>query len=405
MLNGYAEPYTSQRIPSSLLSTEYRRETGFGLRKGCVVKSKFQKPVLNWQAVISENQILVHVSMISLRSIHHSRNDWRWPASGGHKLGSEPAHNLVPRSAQVPRMFFLKNLGPRLPPELERLIFEVAALSYRVGIPTLMLVVWRIKEWIEPLRYRDLYIAYTFKDDLHGFPWIQREVLLAAIESRPPTLFRSVQHLVFDDSLTHDYTPWPSAALNTIFGACSRITTLYSAIDLNGSLDALGSLQGLRRLTINLQKLFHPRPIDFAHPMFQNITHLELDDDDEQHTVNLEATYSSIVTLPNLSHIAFQGRASLCRALEPLFRGHGARLRCFVFLAVWMGAEITAMLLPGPHLPQFVHIDQAYLLGDGRRAGTDYYWALAEEFLDAKRDGRVEGSVYKIWEREPPWRT
>ncbi|KAJ7126167.1 hypothetical protein C8R44DRAFT_121208 [Mycena epipterygia] len=37
--------------------------------------------------------------------------------------------------------------APILPPELERQIYEICALSRPVLIPKLMLVAWRAKEW------------------------------------------------------------------------------------------------------------------------------------------------------------------------------------------------------------------------------------------------------------------
>jgi hypothetical protein len=35
----------------------------------------------------------------------------------------------------------------RLPPELERTIFEIAALLEPTNIPTLMRIAWRVKHW------------------------------------------------------------------------------------------------------------------------------------------------------------------------------------------------------------------------------------------------------------------
>jgi hypothetical protein len=36
---------------------------------------------------------------------------------------------------------------PILPLELERLIFELSALSWPLSVPNLMLVAWRVKQW------------------------------------------------------------------------------------------------------------------------------------------------------------------------------------------------------------------------------------------------------------------
>jgi hypothetical protein len=36
---------------------------------------------------------------------------------------------------------------PKLPPEIERVIFESVAFSHPVRIPNLMQVAWRVKDW------------------------------------------------------------------------------------------------------------------------------------------------------------------------------------------------------------------------------------------------------------------
>ncbi|KAJ7095067.1 hypothetical protein C8R44DRAFT_813875 [Mycena epipterygia] len=51
------------------------------------------------------------------------------------------------------------SIAPRLPPELERLVFESAALSHATDIPNLILVAWRIKNWVEPLLYRAVLVC------------------------------------------------------------------------------------------------------------------------------------------------------------------------------------------------------------------------------------------------------
>ncbi|KAF7317625.1 hypothetical protein MKEN_00849900 [Mycena kentingensis (nom. inval.)] len=48
---------------------------------------------------------------------------------------------------------------PHLPRELERAIFELAALRRPRSIPVLMLVAWRVKEWLDPVLFRSLDIG------------------------------------------------------------------------------------------------------------------------------------------------------------------------------------------------------------------------------------------------------
>ncbi|KAJ7158156.1 hypothetical protein C8R46DRAFT_410651 [Mycena filopes] len=283
--------------------------------------------------------------------------------------------------------------GPRLPPDLERLIFEDAALSHLISMPTLMLVAWRVRSWVEPLLYRLLCV--TTHNGRRGFPIIPVEVLLQALDSRSP-LMASVE-CVFFHRIPSRYSP--SATLNALLAACPRITNLSSLVGFGASLKAVESLQNLRRLAINVRELFYPGSVDFAHPLFRNITHLELFDVlGEEGAQAASSEYGAMVNIPNLSHIAFNG-PWLCTVMEPLFQAHGERLRCFVFLS-------DLVLMDGSHIPQFVHIHQTDFLGDwlrGIHTGEDY-WDLAERFIAGKRAGRVDDWRHEIWDRLPLWR-
>ncbi|KAJ6543046.1 hypothetical protein B0H19DRAFT_1172653 [Mycena capillaripes] len=66
---------------------------------------------------------------------------------------------------------------PRLPPELEVLIFETAALSHPAAIPKLMLIAHRVKHWVEPLLYTVVFLPLDRRKrsdgGCAGFPTFQ----------------------------------------------------------------------------------------------------------------------------------------------------------------------------------------------------------------------------------------
>jgi hypothetical protein len=62
-------------------------------------------------------------------------------------LSSESNRELFDLKDANPQMEIKSDLDPRFPVELERTIFEVAALSRLAGIPNLMLVAARVKAW------------------------------------------------------------------------------------------------------------------------------------------------------------------------------------------------------------------------------------------------------------------
>ncbi|KAJ7061751.1 hypothetical protein C8F01DRAFT_1252528 [Mycena amicta] len=61
-------------------------------------------------------------------------------------------------------------MSPILPFEIEGIIFETAAFSRPKQVPTLMLVAWRVHQWVEPLLYRTLSIRIP---PLNFFPMLE----------------------------------------------------------------------------------------------------------------------------------------------------------------------------------------------------------------------------------------
>ncbi|KAJ7733920.1 hypothetical protein B0H16DRAFT_1224719, partial [Mycena metata] len=193
---------------------------------------------------------------------------------------------------------------PMLPPEVEGLIFEFAALLHPLGIATYMRVAWRVKDWLEPFLYRVIFLTYDDSErQVAGFPLVPPDALLSAISRKPPGFFASsATHLFFPDAL-HFLT---DETVATILAACSGITSLRAGCNLLPHHDALASLGSLRRLTVNVRLLlgsyYHPE--GFALPLFRNITHLEL----LETSISWESSdyvCKGLVLLPQLTHLAF----------------------------------------------------------------------------------------------------
>ncbi|KAJ6505833.1 hypothetical protein C8R47DRAFT_917162, partial [Mycena vitilis] len=201
-----------------------------------------------------------------------------------------------------------------LPPELECIIFEMAALSSLSNIPELMRVARRVKEWrvVEPILYSVLFLSSPFsltKDltprHIEGFPLIPRDLLLQATGERQPSfLSAAVKHMYLDSFDNPAVTlPLKLSEVDTILGACARLSNLYVAwrgVESLQYVPILNRLGGLHRLTIDLESLFEFGPIDFAQPFLRNVRHLQLLDSWE-----LSDHYTDLVLLPHLTHIAF----------------------------------------------------------------------------------------------------
>ncbi|KAJ7896192.1 hypothetical protein B0H13DRAFT_2523379 [Mycena leptocephala] len=217
---------------------------------------------------------------------------------------------------------------PRLPLELERLIFETAAVSRPMSIVDFMLVAWRVKNWqvtlhllmilmtmavgyrTEPLLYRVVLLCRAQERQISGFPVLPPEIMRRIIADKPPKfLLDPVRHLLFDTTVER-------SEVQTILTACTHVANLFAYTVSNWRLGALVGLQHLRRLAINVYELLElchkdPTPV-------RNLTHLELfnsfsasnysysDTDDRMGNVPDLCAY--LAHMPHLTHIAFNSR-------------------------------------------------------------------------------------------------
>ncbi|KAJ7699046.1 hypothetical protein B0H17DRAFT_1049990 [Mycena rosella] len=178
----------------------------------------------------------------------------------------------------------------RLPPELERAIFELAAHTDRTAIPKLLRVAQRVLIWLEPLLYRVL-----------RFDGANPSVTqLEAIKAKPASFLASaVRHVNFDGNVSLD-------VVKSILESCPGIVNLGLGWELGNPTfsPVLGNMR-IQRLSANLRELFRrdgESAVDLEHPMFNSVTHLELLDDLGTKT---EVWMKRLSTLSTLTHLSF----------------------------------------------------------------------------------------------------
>ncbi|KAJ7078795.1 hypothetical protein C8R44DRAFT_895856 [Mycena epipterygia] len=161
----------------------------------------------------------------------------------------------------------LPGLEPLLPPEIEREIFELSALSESRVIPRLNLVAHRVKIWIEPLLYRIISVEHP-SDRNHTKHRIPEHICLRVLESwhdhtRHLSMgIRGGEHM---DRILSMYTGnWDLALFH------ANLEFRYSKF-----LPLLAAMP-LVRLSTNLDALFRPKRVDFNLSVFAHITHLNL---------------------------------------------------------------------------------------------------------------------------------
>ncbi|KAJ7289534.1 hypothetical protein C8J57DRAFT_432903 [Mycena rebaudengoi] len=175
--------------------------------------------------------------------------------------------------------------GLTLPSELERAVFEAAALLDHENIPKLLLVAHRVHTWLKPFLYRVL-VYHDWDEALHRMPPIESTVLIE----------KHLRHLAIHA------TPSTSPDLRTILASCTGVQNLACYSKLDPSYMPFFEPMRPRRLVFNAAGLFSGTP-DFSHPMFGNITHLGLMDDTFS-SFN-EDSWKQLSALPCLTHISF----------------------------------------------------------------------------------------------------
>ncbi|KAJ7445079.1 hypothetical protein FB451DRAFT_1376267 [Mycena latifolia] len=294
---------------------------------------------------------------------------------------------------------------PRLPTDLEREIFETCALSRPVIVPTLMLVAWRVKNWVEPLLYRIICMAHTPPLDNLGLPHFTSDVLFRLVNERPMSLVgNSMRHLYLwtppEDGEHGIPRTRHRANINAILPACKGVTSLFIVPGEAQFCSALGDMYSrtLLRLAVDISDLFTRYHEGFAYHLFHNITHLEVFDDEQLLSASM---WQELTLVPRLTHLSFwskvflDGRAGAILTACP-------RLQYLAFLSSspvvnTPVAPACDRLASDSRFVVVVLLDFERDWMRGALTGHDY-WARAEAFVAAKRAGEIASSAYQAIE-------
>ncbi|KAJ6589684.1 hypothetical protein B0H19DRAFT_1249211 [Mycena capillaripes] len=226
---------------------------------------------------------------------------------------------------------------------------------------------------------------------MEGFPTVSLDILLNKIAGKPASFFESsVAYIFLDIELMAE----PSARV-IILAACPRVKNVFLLDTCDPQyLHALGRLQSLTHLTMEIKPLFTPDGIDFTAPLFRNLTHLEFPDDCDELPSDIG---SGLALIPNLTHVSFNFNwdVAALHALHARIRTNG-RLRCIVFFGLHgMAAQL-------PEDTRFVYISHSTFRFNWLRGAAtgDDYWARAETFIAAKQAGKANRSQYCIRDRD-----
>ncbi|KAJ7618057.1 hypothetical protein FB45DRAFT_1007672 [Roridomyces roridus] len=285
--------------------------------------------------------------------------------------------------------------APPLPLDLERAILEISAWSSPREIPILMLVAHRVKVWVEPLLYRVVFLS-DYDPKLECIPVFTYAVFLHLLATKPAGfLQKAVKHLYLGERDMDDSPETHDEDLRSILQTCTDVTDFF---DFQGThLELVQSLKCVRRIAVNCRHLYHvPSHTNFSHPMFRNLTHLEVLDETN------DADLAGIPHIPHLSHFAFN-LLGMCPSVFSSVVPACPRLACIVLLQ--RADDMDHRLKPFLDDERFVLIHQSDFTFDWQRAATGgvNYWDVADAFIRARRAGRVGRITSFISDEDVSW--
>ncbi|KAK7023313.1 hypothetical protein R3P38DRAFT_3270880 [Favolaschia claudopus] len=269
--------------------------------------------------------------------------------------------------------------APALPPELERPIFELCALSKPKVIPTLMLVAYRVKDWVEPILYRIFTMnAHRSNFIARHLPEFTLDSLSVSLQQKSHTWFRTtVRHFAYiEDNLFRDPIE------QTLIAICLDIEDLFLSSGTSGS--------GRSRRGFGLPSSGH------YDPDFDN----DLTPDPDSITALTARTLS---VLPHLTHLSLNG-FFFTREVNEILQISTLLVIIFNFAytyyPAWDRPLLTDKVLSDARVVVISPGEGDYF--DLRRwclgalsglKGRDY-WRDAEEFIEKRRAWEIEAGKH-----------
>ncbi|KAJ7220592.1 hypothetical protein GGX14DRAFT_514921 [Mycena pura] len=271
-------------------------------------------------------------------------------------------------------------ISPVFPRDLEREIFETAALLYPKKIPTLLLVAHRVLVWIEPFIYR---VIDTSKDP--------SDAIWHALQTKPASFFAdNVRHLHLSVPHVDSTTGWTIERTDALLEVCPRITSFFLCGLSRWPAYAVPSIlevermSELRRFGGHLEDLIGMATIDPGRPIFRSVTHMDILDfmslpESERRICK------SLTALPALTHLCLDGNVPV--------------------------HAVQRLLQDCPHLQALVNIFNSRHFANQRMCGQvadvrfavlivnrDFdmalppsFWPHVDSFIARKRRGEIKG--------------
>ncbi|KAF7324568.1 hypothetical protein MKEN_00498100 [Mycena kentingensis (nom. inval.)] len=303
----------------------------------------------------------------------------------------------------------------RLPRDLERAIFECAALDLDNAL-NLVQTARRVQEWIEPLIYTTLTLAFTVEsttDFSNTKPPQMHRRLAAALHTKPTSFFAAHTRRVFlGKSLSH-------AETELVLDRCTNITSFVfdtswppSPAIASGTFPDNHAFARLQRVWLDFRQLrsFSPASVNAGAGFLPSLTHVTLyylySDAPGLH----EAYIGFLSALPALTHVCIcmvQSASFLrlvlahCRHLQVLLHAFDAGM----YEREMYIADMEAEGVDAPADARCVLIDYTcgwfnwvkWVHADWRLAAGMQVLDRAKKFVEMRGNGAVPAEEF-IWE-------
>ncbi|KAJ7051533.1 hypothetical protein C8F01DRAFT_1174866, partial [Mycena amicta] len=288
---------------------------------------------------------------------------------------------------------------PELPPELECHIFQLAARLNPELVPALLVVAWRVKEWIEPLLYNTLILQTELTRGIANVRSCPID-LITGTQAKSPAFLRKnvINCMLFVVDVEE---------ARSILSVLQRVENLF--ISVSGELsDAQHPVSPeilnlpLKQLYTGIRHLVTLERLDpLAYPCFRNLTHFELFSNPSpwgrdvapwpEFPAEAPTSWAFLTRLPSLTHLALNNGCH--EVVSEFLLSHCVSLRALLLITSdW--SEPQPGFIPDSRFVVMIPMSIAGYLTDwkdGAFTGNDY-WSRVDRFIARRLFGEIDSA-------------
>ncbi|KAJ7057271.1 hypothetical protein C8F01DRAFT_1151511 [Mycena amicta] len=287
---------------------------------------------------------------------------------------------------------------PKLPPQLECHIFQLAARLNPELVPALLVVAWRVKEWIEPLLYNTLILQTELTRGIANVRTCTMDLVTGTQAKSPVFLRKNVVNCMLFIVDAKEARP--------ILSVLQRVENLFISVSRELS-DAQHAVPPeilnlpLKQLYTGIQTLVTLERLDpLAYSCFRNLTHFELFTNPSAWGRDIApwpnppaseppTSWAFLTRLPSLTHLALNNG---CPAdVSEFLLSHCVSLRALLLITSGWSVPHPGFIPDSRFVVMIPMSINGYLQDwkDGAFTGNDY-WSRVDRFIARRLLGEID---------------